>query len=468
MKRWIVLAALAACEQQPSKLDDIAAPRVQPPAGPPLVFDTAAIDGWVAAQVAKRGIVGASLVIVKDGKTVLARGYGKKHVAQADLVDADTPFALGSVSKQFACAAAYLLADRGQLAMTDPVSKFYPQLSNGQATLADLGGHTAGYRDFYPLDYVDTRMFDPIEADDLIADYAPKIDFAPRARYSYSNTGYTMLAQIIAKVGGMPYGQALEQWIFKPLGMTASIVRPANAATGHVAFLVEPPAAGPFEADGWLLGAGDVWASANDLAKWDLAFAEGKLLSDDARRAMSSPRTLADGRTTQYSCGFGIRIVNGETTLRHGGWVGGFFTFNTIIPRTKSAVVWLTNGQHADIVDIHDRIVQLVTTDAAAIPAIPGPPPAEAARTLIAQIQRGAIDRATIGDDLAAYYDDPRFAAAAARLRALGEPTVRVTSRAERGAMEVTSLSIEFSTKTFDASMYRSTDGKIRQLLFMR
>ena len=464
----MLVVALVACRENPSKLDDLAT-KPAAPAKPeaPIELDVAAIDAWVASQIADRGAVGAALVIVRDGKTVLAKGYGKQRGDAAEPVTADTPFAIGSVSKQFACVAAYMLADQGQLAMTDPVAKWYPQLTRAaDITLADVGGHTAGYRDYYPLDYVDTRLEKPIAPDELVARYAGlPLDFEPRTRWSYSNTGFVILARVIEKVSGMPYGKVLAEWIWKPLGMTASLARPTNAASGHVSFLIDGAKPAPLEADGWLLGAGDIWASANDLAKWDLALAEGKLLSPESHRALRSERMLANGRGTGYSCGFGVSTSNGETVLLHGGWVGGFHTHNTIIPRTKSAVILLTNDEYTNVITLARQIVGLLTAEAAA-PAIAGPPAADAARDLVVQLQRGTLDRTKLGDDLNAYFDDARVAASAAKLRELGPPTVKVTSRSERGAMEVTSLSIMFASTKLSASMFRSPDGKIRQLRF--
>jgi CubicO group peptidase (beta-lactamase class C family) len=467
MKIACVAVALCACSQEPSKLDDIFAKPVKATA--PKTFDAAAIDAWVGAQIAERGAVGAALVIVRDGKTVLAKGYGKKKADAPDAVDADTPFALGSVSKQFACVAAYQLADAGKLAMTDAVAKYFPKLTRAaDITLADLGGHTAGYRDYYPLDYVDERMTVPVTPDALIERYAMRpLDFEPRARYSYSNTGFVVLARVIEMAAGAPYADVLAKQIFQPLGMTtASLVRPASGATGHVAFLTAPAKPAPLEAPQWLFGAGDIWASANDLAKWDLAIAQGKLVTPESHVALRTARALADGRTTNYSCGFGIATINRETVLGHGGWVGGFWTHNAIVPRTQSAVVLLTNDEKTDLGDLHDTIVRLVTRDDSGIPEILGVPPETAARDLIVQLQRGVLDRTKLGEDLSAYYDDARVAAHAVSLRSLGTPTVTVDRRGERGGMEVTGLTIAFATKTFTASMFRSPDGRVHQLLF--
>lgn len=466
-----LLLVLAACHNE-SRLDAVVeGPAVATPAPrAPLAFDPAAIDAWVDGQVRERGAVGAALVIVREGKTELARGYGVRRVDGPDPITADTPFALGSISKQFTCAAALQLADRGQLALTDTVAAHLPELTRANdITLADLGGHTSGYRDYYPLDYVDARLTTPTTPDELIARYARgPLDFEPGTRYAYSNTGFVILARIVEKVAGRPYAALLSEGIFRPLGMaSATLERPATAATGHVVFLVDDPAPAPLEARGWLFGIGDIWASAADLARWDLALAEGKLLSAGALASMTTARSLASGRSTGYGCGLGVRTVDGETVWSHSGWVGGFHTFNAIVPRTRSAVVLLTNDEHVDLGDLHATILRLVTRDTSAIPEVAGPPAAEAARTLIRQLQRGTVDRATLGEDLAAYYDDARLAAASAILRALGEPSaIEVESRGERGGQEVTSLSITFPNRTLSARMFRTPDGKIRQLLF--
>ena len=144
----VLLAALA-CGR-----DHRSAPAPEPArAVRPAHFDADAIDRWIAAELEDRGVIGASLVVVRDGTTVLAKGYGVARTGTETPVDARTPFAIGSVTKQFTCALVAMLADDGRLAMTDPVARWYPDATRAtDITLADLGGHTSGYRDYYPLD----------------------------------------------------------------------------------------------------------------------------------------------------------------------------------------------------------------------------------------------------------------------------------------------------------------------------
>ncbi len=191
---------------------------------PPRTFDVKAIDEHLAAQVKARGFTGLSVAVMKDGKVVLARGYGKASLKNGEAVGTDTLFAAGSVTKQFTCACVLLLAEEGKLSVHDKVGKYYPGLTRADdITLYDLMTHASGYPDYYPLDFVDRRMEKAIAPDDLIRRYAGgKLDFEPGARWSYSNTGYILLGRIVEKVSGKPFGEFLQERILKPVGMEAT------------------------------------------------------------------------------------------------------------------------------------------------------------------------------------------------------------------------------------------------------
>src|SRR5580698_687574 len=106
--------------------------RAQTPntADPPKTFDLAAIDAYVAAQVRDQGYAGLSLAIMREGKVVLAKGYGKRLLKEGAPVEPDTPFAVGSVTKQFTCACVLLLAEEGKLSSDDKVVKYEPSLTS--------------------------------------------------------------------------------------------------------------------------------------------------------------------------------------------------------------------------------------------------------------------------------------------------------------------------------------------------
>jgi D-alanyl-D-alanine carboxypeptidase len=442
----------------------------------PTKFDVQAIDDYLAAQVKPNGYVGLSVAIVRDGKVVLAKGYGKRTLKPDAPVETNTMFAAGSVTKQFTAACVFLLAEEGKLSVRDPVARWYPELTKAkEITLYDLMTHAAGYPDYYPLDFVDRRMEKPIDPDRLLKEYAGgKLDFDPGRRWSYSNTGFVLLGRIIEKVSGKPYGEFLTERILKPLGMTDTVFDPKpdhpGIALGYTAFALGPPEPATREAPGWIHAAGALYTTPSDLAKWDLALVSGKVLQPDSYRLMTTPRELTDGRVRDYGCGIGVARRRGETVLKHSGAVGGFLTYNAVLPRTKSAVVLMTNSEFQDASDLHEPLVSLLLQSleppAPDVPKINGAGPKEAALDMLRQLQKGEINRGALGEDYSIYLTDERVKGAKDRLGPLGEPEkIEADATSERGGMEVALVHFTFKGVKVKALMYRSPDGKIQEYL---
>jgi CubicO group peptidase (beta-lactamase class C family) len=473
--RWRVLLFLAFLATAPA----VRADSPKPPK-PPTKFDLEAIDAYIARQVKDKGYPGLSLTIVRDGKVILARGYGRRSLEDDAPVESDTPFAVGSVTKQFTCACIFLLAEEGKLAVDDKVAKYYPELMRaGDITLYDLMTHTSGYPDYYPLDFVDRRLQKPIALDKLLAEYAGgKLDFDPGTRWSYSNTGYMLLGRVVEKVSGQPLRKFVQRRILAPLGMKHSVFEPSpgtkGLAHGYTFFALGPPEPAPLEADGWLHAAGGLWCSGPDLGRWDLALMEGKVLKPESYRRMTTPRRLATGKLKEYGCGLGILQRDGETILTHGGAVSGFQSVNAMIPRTRSAVILLTNCEHLEPASLHRTVLTLLLKDQAEheapdVPKVRGPAPKEAGLAFLHQMQAGKVDREQLGEEFSVYLTDERLRTAAPRLKALGEPEkVEVERVSERGGMEVAALRFTFKTAVLKGLLYRTADGKIQQLLFTK
>ncbi len=456
--------------------------RAQSPeaADPPKTFDVAAIDAYVARQVRDQGYAGLALTIMRQGKVVLAKGYGKRLLHPEAPVEPDTSFAIGSVTKQFTCACILLLAEDGKLSIEDSVAKYEPKLKRaGDITLHDLMTHLSGYPDYYPLDFVDSRLRKPIQTEALLAEYAgAELDFEPGVRWSYSNTGYTLLGHVVAKVSGKPFGQFLKERILEPLGMTHSAYEPGPELTeqtkGYTSFALGPLETAEPEASGWLNGAGGLWASAPDLARWDLALIDGRILKPASYRVQTTPGTLKSGKTTGYGCGLSVRSIDGETVLTHNGGVSGFVAANAMVPRTRSAVVLLTNNEHLPADSLHSTILRLLLEDEKKegtpdVPKVKGPPPQEAALGFFHELQAGKVDRDKLGAEFGLFLTDERLRAAAPRLKALGEPEkVEAVNIRERGGMEVSTIQLKFKTTELHGALYRTPDGKIQQLLFRK
>jgi len=442
-------------------------PESQPkPAAP----DIKGLDSFIAGELNSKGLVGLSVALMVDGKLVLAKGYGRSNMDGAPATP-ETPFAIGSITKQFTCACILKLAEAGKLSVDDKVAKYYPKLTRAaDITLLDLMNHVSGYPDYYPLDFTDRRMLKEIHPDELIQFYAGgKLDFEPGSRYSYSNTGYIILGRVVEKVSGRPFGKFLAEEIFKPVGMNHTLYEPdpnqAGIARGYTSFALSEPETATNEVKGWIGSAGAIYSTGSDLATWDLALVSGKVVNPASYTLMTTPRLLSDGRTSFYGCGLSWSIRNTRTVLSHGGGVAGFVAMNTMVPSTRSAAVLLSNYDSAEVNAISNKLVEAILPAAAtSVPAITGPPAAEAHKLMLKSFQEGKVERSLLGAEFNWFLTDQKLQGASKRLKSYGEPTkVDVESTSERGGMEVSRTRITFTSGVLRGTMYRSPDGKIQQ-----
>jgi CubicO group peptidase (beta-lactamase class C family) len=294
---------------------------------------------------------GAALLVLQDGQPVLRRGYGLADLEQGTAVGPQTNFRLASVSKQFTAAAILLLAEDDRLHLDDPVRKWLPSLPvAGEAiTLRHLLTHTSGlidYEDVMPEapggQVLDSQLGD---ADVLkILETQERTYFAPGSAYRYSNSGYALLALTVERASGRDYPAFLRERIFQPLGMenTLAYVR-GGPDISHRAY-------GYTAADGvWtrtdqsptsaVLGDGGIYSSIDDLAKWDAALYDDRLLADELRRMAFAPATPTDDPQVDY--GFGWRITG--DSLWHSGETIGFRNVIVRYPQQRLTVVLLSN-----------------------------------------------------------------------------------------------------------------------------
>ena len=465
MKRLFVAAAFA------SVLLPLAA-RAQQPAPPPI--NVSQVDSIIRWHIADKQIIGISVGIMQNGKVVFARGYGAADVETARAVTPRTMFAIGSVTKQFTCSALLMLEEQKKLSMRDPVAKWFPQLTRARdITLLDLGGHLSGYRDYYPLDYVNREMAEPLSAEKIISRYATRpLDFEPRARYSYSNTGYLILGEVIEKVTGEPFPLFLSTRIFTPLALSRTRYgmpsNDADVARGYTSFALAPQAPAEPEAAGWAGAAGNIWSTPSDLLAWDLSLLENRLLSPASYRVLTTPQRLTDGRSSGYGCGESVNDRGQAVTFSHGGAVSGFVAANTVVPGSRSALVVLSNSDFSPTGVLQQELLRklLPSVD---VPVVRGLPALDAAKKFLAELEQGTVDRSTISADFDAYLTPAKVAAAKRSLNMLGKISdVRVVGRGERGGMEVATVEFKVGSIAARGLMYRTPDGKLEEFLFSR
>jgi len=237
----------------------------------------------------------------------------------------------------------------------------------------------------------------------------------------------------------------------------------AGMATGYTSFALSPPEEVQPEAGGWLGGAGAIYSTPSDLAKWDMALMDGTLLSPEFFQIMTTSRQLKNGKVTGYGCGLGVTIIEHRTVLRHGGAVSGFNAYNLFVPSTRSAVILMAN-KDGGLGSLSETLATLLLKEESNIPKIAGPPALEVVKEIFKSFQSGKIDRSQFGEEFNLYLSDAKFAAASKRVRKLGTPrSTELLRSAERGGMEVTTTRLKFAAGEVNVLMYRMPSGKVEQ-----
>ncbi len=290
---------------------------------------------------------GASLLVIRDGVPMVERGYGFANLEDHIPADAQTNYRLASITKQFTAASILLLMEDGKLGLDDPIKRWLPSLppAADAITVRHLLSHTSGlidYEDVMPADQQaqlhDADVLALLEAQD-------RTYFAPGSAYRYSNSGYALLALIVGKASGQDFASFLRQRLFLPLGMTQTVAFEDGRST------VINRAYGYSEIDGrWqrtdqsttsaVLGDGGIYSSITDLARWDAALYDERLLKASSLKLAFSPATPTDEPHVPYY-GFGWRI-DGDA-LWHSGESIGFRNVILRYPKQKLTVILLSN-----------------------------------------------------------------------------------------------------------------------------
>ena len=375
---------------------------------------TAAIDTAVEAALAKTGVPSAEVALVRGGRIVLDRAWGKASetipVARPDL-----RYQIASNSKQFLSALILRLRDQGKLSLDDPVAKYVPDVTEGnRITIRQLLSHTSGLQDFWSQDYLFQDMLTPVSPQGIVSRWAAKpLDYPPGTRWQYSNTGYVVAGLVAEQAGGAPLWQQFERVIFAPLGIHPLPLDETNGAgfpQGYHRNALGPVRAATPPARGWLWAAGELSMTASDLARWDIARLDGKLLPPRDWREQETPVLLADGTDPQYGLGVFNHIVDGRRVIDHGGESVGFLSQNSVYPDSGVGIVVLTNADFADAPGMITKAVADIVMPRAAPSDNGEPPRLEDAKAEFAALAAGRFDPAHFTEH-ARFYFSPQVRA---------------------------------------------------------
>lgn len=299
---------------------------------------------------------GATVIVVKDGKTVFRKAYGAASIEAKTPLTPGTVMRLGSITKQFTAVAILMLAEEGKLALNDPITRFFPDYpTQGKViTIEHLLTHTSGIVSYTSKpDYVSTMAQD-VSVDQMIARFRnDPLEFEPGTQYRYNNSGYFLLGAIIEKVSGLSYAHFLEQRIFTPLGMkdTAHEGFERSDSPRAAGYSARDKGFGPAQplSMSQPYAAGALVSTVDDLATWDAAISSGKLLAPASWRQAFTAYQLTPEKSAGYGYGWSVGTLQGAPVVEHGGGINGFLTYALRLPQQKIFVAVLANADSGNV-----------------------------------------------------------------------------------------------------------------------
>src|SRR5690606_13646030 len=248
-------------------------------------------------------------------------------------IEADMIFQIASMTKQFTAVAILQLMENGKLSLNDTLQKYidYFPSKDHPITVEHLLTHTSGIPEFFDIDedeyHLLVKEHTPVE---LISYFENEpLEFKPGSKFRYSNSNYVLLGAIIEKASGLPYGQYIQERLFKPLGMNSTglwyqdYFKEDQIPLGYMIkgdeYVVSTPIGGSV-----LYSSGGIVSTVDDLYIWNRALKNNSILSAESSSKMFTSKTLTDGQSYAYGYGVFVKRLQGHKTIQHGGNLYGF------------------------------------------------------------------------------------------------------------------------------------------------
>jgi CubicO group peptidase (beta-lactamase class C family) len=303
-------------------------------------------------EQAERRLRAVVAAVVRDGSVVWSDAVGTLDGRPDGVAPTGTTaYRLGSITKTLVAVEVMRLRDEGALDLADTAADHLPELAAldlGRVTVAQLLTHTSGLQSETDGPWWERA---PGGGWAALVEAAPQLRFAPGTRYHYSNTGYAVLGEIVARRRGVGWTETVETGVLRPLGLTMTTRPPDSAAPG---LAVHPFAdlvhIEPEHDAGAMAPAGQLWASVTDLAGWAafLGGRTGNVLAADTLTEMLRPVALNDvpdvAWGSAHGLGWQVWNVDGRRYAGHGGSMPGFLATLRVDLETGDGVVLLTNA----------------------------------------------------------------------------------------------------------------------------
>jgi CubicO group peptidase (beta-lactamase class C family) len=315
----------------------------------------------------KSGTPGAAVAVIRDGKLVFQKGYGIANLEYDVPISPGTIFHVASVSKQFTAMALVLLEQEGKLLLEDDIRKYLPELPDygHKIAIRNLLQHTSGIRDqWQTLSLAGWRMDDVITQKQILRMlfHQKELNFEPGTRHLYSNGGYTLAAEIVARVSGKPLPEFCDERIFRPLGMTHT-----HFHDDHRRIVRDRAYSYEKTGDGFRAsplnyanaGATSLFTTAPDLVKWLDNFRDPKVGGPKAIVRLQEQAVLTNGEKVDYALGLAIGKFRGLRTVSHGGADAGYRSYVVWFPDQQLGVAVVGNLATFDTGGVANRVAEV-------------------------------------------------------------------------------------------------------------
>ena len=291
---------------------------------------------------------GASVLVMKEGKVLYARGFG---LASLELQVPNAPalvYRIGSVTKQFTAAAIMTLVEDDKVALNAPIDRYLEGLPETwrSATVQQLLTHTSGIPSYTDFPEYGTHMREDLTGIKLLQTlvWTKPLDFAPGTKWHYSNSGYYLLGLIVEKASGKPYADYLQARFFGPLGMSHTLYGTETELIPGMASGYSGGKPSPYLSMTQPYAAGSLVSTSENLARWTLALYAGKVVKPESLKLMTTPVKTTDGKEHPYGFGLMFRESQGHRLIGHGGGINGFVCHLEADPSTQTVAVVLCNS----------------------------------------------------------------------------------------------------------------------------
>lgn len=295
---------------------------------------------------------GASVAVFRDGEIVFSKGYGAANLEYDAPVTPETMFHVASVSKQFTAFGAVLLAQQGKLSLDDDIRKHLPEVPDfgTPITIRHLIHHTSGLRDQWNLlALAGWRLDDVITKEHVLKliSNQQELNFQPGAEHLYCNTGYTLLAEIVARVSGQSFPEFMQEQVFEPLGMKNTLFYDDHEriVKGRAYSYYPTPEGGFNKAVLSYANAGatSLFTTAEDQTLWLANLGTGRVGGSAAIDQMMERGVLNSGDTLSYAFGLVIGNYKGLKVVGHGGGDAGYRSDVVFFPDANAGIAVLSN-----------------------------------------------------------------------------------------------------------------------------